>query len=309
MTPEDPSRDPLERLLKKTMRDDLPPDVEARLRSRLALFRQDVSRSRPPSWRTGWTTRGLLRASAAMACAALLIIALQSLFDNGSAPTWAQVNAGFAAAPFVNATIYIKNGVLDEPLQLELWMSKGGQLRMRAGNQILFGRNGEIAESFTLPGTTPPRAGVDEARRMVQEFVAGLGASGAFSFETLVKALPGKTPQTPPLPNQDASVARDLAVFDMVGDSQGDWVRIWALRESRLPVRVLFWDPGRAGSVDVLLSYFNEQPAEFFDPAAFRKTIEGMADPASQAYSLLKDPGGRPWSPQDNKRPSAAPGI
>jgi len=55
-------------------------------------------------------------------------------------------------------------------------------------------------------------------------------------------------------------------VFDVELPGTPEWVRIWALRESRLPVRIRVWDPRDGETTDAVFEYSREQADEFFDP-------------------------------------------
>lgn len=294
------SNDALDVIVKDAMSKELPTEVNERLRDRLSAFRTLLDArelSMRPRSRTVWT---VLRATAALAVAAALIVGAGLVFDSRTAPSWAEVLETFDSTPYFNATIYVKADALAEPVQLELWMTRGGKLRLRAGNQVIFGDKGRTIETVAFAPGVKPAEGVKHARDMVGAIVEAVGRAEDFSFDTLVQALPQAGTMSAPLANQNASISRDLVVFDIANNDSPEWVRIWALRESRLPVRVLFWDPRNAASVDVALSYANQQPPEFFDPTAFKENLSKSTwRPADRAYGLLSDAGGQPVTPRD----------
>ncbi len=289
--------DAVDVMVKSTLGGDLPDEVRARLGARLAAFRQQLPyRGRK---RAGWS-RLVLRSAGAMAAAVLVIIAWATVTGEGAEPTWAQVAERFASVRFLSTTIYVKSGASASPVQLDLWMGRGGRLRLLAGNEVFFGRRGKV--TGRVPFATPPgnESDVREAREMVYGVIAALGEAETFSLETLVEALPLQTIISTPLANQDARIANDLVVFDMADETSPAWLRIWALRDSRLPVRMRYWDPRTGESVDVVLSYAHEQPARFFDAEAYKAALaEEDEDAPGRAYALLKDPGGRPVTPAD----------
>ena len=292
--------DPLEGLLKKGFENDAPPEVQKRLQSRFTQFRVRVQ-ARDEDVRPGWRAPWLfLRVAAGVCVTALVILGLATMLIGGASPTWAEVLERFAGVPFFNATVYVKAGPVSDPVQLELWMTKGGKLRLRAGNQVIFGEKGRIVEMASLKPDAKTSDTVENAREIIQQIVENMGALDAFSFETFMHALPFTGVFSPPLPNQNVSISNDLAVFDITNPDRPDWIRIWALRQSRLPVRILFWNPNDGESIDVVLSYANDQPPEFFDPEAFREALAHSApDTVGRAYLLFKDPGGRPITPED----------
>lgn len=289
-----------EALVRSALNSEMPPGVEERMRAQLASFRYRVATRRVPFWRAPMRSR-VFRLSAAMACAVALIVAAQPFLTPAMPPTWAEVGARFASVPFFGATVYVKSGTLAEPVQLELWMSQGGHLRMRAGNEVVFGKDGEIVDTVVLPGA-PPSAETKSARALIEAIANSLATAETFSLDSFVRALPGQTVMAPPSFNHEASIARDLVVFDMVSTEGPEWIRIWALRESQLPVHVMFWSPLDGFSVDAVLIYSNQQPMTFFDPEAFRQSLLTNSNVTGQAYLLLDDPGGRAVTPGDVER-------
>ena len=292
--------DPVDELMKTANNEQLPPGLEERLRGQLVAFRERVRVRDTRSFRRRHTRKMAFRFASASAAALLLLALGAYLFGAWATPTWAEVVERFGTVPFFNATIYVKTGEAADPVQLELWMGQGGKSRFRVGNEVVFGEKDRVIETvaFGAPSIAPER--LRDARQMVQHCIERVGKEDTFSFDTFVRALPVQGMLSQPLQNQNASISRDLVVFDITDESESEWTRIWALRGSRLPVRILYWDPESGKSVDVVLSYANEQAAEFFDPAAFRETLVSNAtQTANQAYALLKDPGGRPITPQD----------
>lgn len=310
MSPSEPHEDPVTALLRKNFEEEVPAELRGRMEGHLKRFRERV-REREYAYRPGWRTQGLVLRMAAGLCVALVIMAGLLIALGGSAqPTWADVVKRFAAAPFFNATVYVRENAGADPVQVELWMARGGKSRVRAGNDVIFGEKGRVLESISLTAQPSASPALQGAREMIQHFVERLGALDTFSFETFLQALPQSGVLSPPLENGNAGISNDLVVFDITNPGGPDWIRVWALRLSRLPVRVLFWNPANAESIDAVLSYENEQPPQFFDPAAFKTALAKTA-PGTQgnAYLLMKDPAGRPVLPEDYKtKETAGPG-
>ncbi|UCF17243.1 MAG: hypothetical protein JSW59_07235, partial [Phycisphaerales bacterium] len=237
---------------------------------------------------------------AELAAAALILIGVFigiHLFG-GSNVVWAQVVEKFSSVPFFNASIYIKHdGVTSEPMQMEVWMSRDGRSRIRVGKQVIFGQSGKIIKAFdiTTRGQTKP----DE---MAAGFLERLGEADALSLDAVIKVMfRGEMQEVTPLINPSAVISQDVVVFDVDIPHTPEWVRIWALRESHLPVRLKIWDPRDGDSTDAIFEYSREQADEFFDPNAFEKlTHSGRAiSRVNFAYAYLKDPGGRQITPED----------
>jgi hypothetical protein len=236
-----------------------------------------------------------------LAVAALILLSLVILVGEfGTAVTgrnvaWADVSLQFQSVPFFYASIYLKEGTLAQPQQFELWMGKGGYSRMRVGPQVIFGRSGKIAHAFDIR-----RRAEVEPDPMAVNIIGMLATPDEYSFETVIQSISGgKLVDITPAMNTQAAVGRDLIVFDAQSGVSPGWVRIYALRQSKLPVGLRIWDPAEGFVVDALITYSKEQPAIFFDPQAFAARLRGPGSETSLAYLFLKDPGGQDVTPND----------
>jgi hypothetical protein len=240
-----------------------------------------------------WGTIGKLAAAAVIVIAAF--IGIHQIAAPGIA--WADVAERFRTVPFFSATIYFKEDVASEPEQMELWMNRMGKIRMRLGTQVIFGNHGEIVESFDIK--TRARVEPDERASF---FLRKIGEADEFSLDTIIRVMFGGTMQdVTPLINPDAVISQDMVVFDVEIPWTPEWVRIWALRESRLPVRIRVWDPRDGDSTDAIFEYSKEQTDEFFDPNAFENLLKTgrTSSRVNLAYAFLKDPGGKTITPED----------
>jgi len=203
---------------------------------------------------------------------------------------WADVAERFRSVPFFSAVVYIKDGVLDEPRQFELWMGQGGHARIRVGSQVIFSCAGEVTRAFDIE----KRRRTEPDLRAV-ELLEILGTTGEYSLETVIRIISGQSLiDVTPLVNADAVVQEDLVVFDIQSEINPQWTRIYALRKSKLPVGIRIWGSDNAECVDTLITYSRQQPDIFFDAQAFAKELNDRSNtPASLAYMFLKDPGGR----------------
>ncbi len=235
------------------------------------------------------------------ATAAIILIAVGVFLghwaDFGSGNVaWADVAARFQTVPFFSATIYQKNDATAEPTQMELWMNHDGYIRLRIGKQIVFARGGRIvAYETTSRRTVEPDA-------MARAFIERISLAGEFSLEAIIEVMfGGEATDVTPLVNPDAVISRDMVVFDVELPHTPEWVRIWALRESRLPARIRVWDPRDGACTDAVFEYSKEQRAEFFDPNAFGALLQGrdVVSGANTVYAFLQDPGGRNVTPEE----------
>jgi len=233
-----------------------------------------------------WSTIGKL------AAAAMIVLAASIGIHQIAAPgiAWADVAERFRTVPFFSATIYIKDYALSEPRQLELWMGPEGRARMRIGHQVIFGRSGQTLKAFDVRG----RQEVDPDEQAV-ELLDMLGDMEEYSLETIIRSISGgNLIDVTPLVNADAVISEDIVVFDAPSNGGPEWLRVYALRESRLPMGIRMWDPRKGKSVDVFISYFRQQPDEFFDASTFMTKLSDQSyTEADLAHVFLKDPGGQ----------------
>ena len=165
---------------------------------------------------------------------------------------------------------------------------------MRVGPQVIFGRDGRVTHAFDIR----QRREV-EADRMAVDIIRMLATPEEFSFETVIQSISGgKLVDITPAMNTQAAIGEDLVVFDAQSAVSPGWVRIYALRQSKLPVGLRIWDPAEGFVVDALITYSKEQPAIFFDPQAFAAELHDPADSeTSLVYLFLKEPGGQDMMP------------
>jgi len=227
-------------------------------------------------------------AAAVLVAAGLLVERLAGPFGGNVA--WAQVTERFQSVSFVYGSIYMREYALAQPQQVELWMARGGYSRVRVGPQVVFGRDGQVIRAFDIY-----RRRSVEASQVAADLIWMLNTPGELSLETVIRSISGgKLVDITPALNAEAAIGEDLVVFDAQSAISRGWVRIYALRETRLPVGIRLWDPAHGFSVDALITYAKEQPMAFFDAAAFERE---MKDPARTemelAYLFLRDPGGQ----------------
>jgi len=239
----------------------------------------------------------ILRYAAVAAIVAGVLIGVPYFTDKFTSIAWADVAERFRTVPFFSAAIYIKEDVTAEPKQIELWMSRDGRARLRTGTQVIFGDQGKVTRAFDIK--TRAKVEADEhAGFLLQK----LGAAHEFSLDSVIKVIfGGKIEDVTPLINPDAVISQDMVVFDIQSTISPEWLRIWALRESRLPVRIKVWDPRDGDGTDVVFSYSREQSGEFFDPNAFAGLLQSRqaSSRVNLAYAYLKDPGGKQITPED----------
>jgi len=231
----------------------------------------------------------------ALAAAALMMVAV--LFNRDQSIAWAQVVEKFRSVSLFSAAIYIKDNATAEPQQMELWMSRDGRTRVRVGRQVVFGKDGAVTRAFDVQ-----RRIATEPDEMAAMFLRKIGEADEFSLDSIIKVMfRGEMREVTPLINPSAVISQDMVVFDVDIPHTPEWVRIWALRESRLPIRLKIWDPRNGESTEAIFEYSREQADEFFDPNAFEELMDSpqAVSRVNFAYAYLKDPGGRQITPED----------
>lgn len=240
----------------------------------------------------------ILRYAAVAAIVVGIFIGVPRLTGGLTTIAWADVAERFRSVPFFSAAIYIKEDVTGEPKQIELWMSRDGRTRIRTGTQVVFGDQGKVTKAYDIK----THSSKVEADERVSFLLQKLGSAKEFSLDSVIKVVfAGKLEDVTPLINPDAVISRDMVVFDIQSTIGPEWLRIWALRESKLPVRIKVWDPRYGDGTDVVFSYSREQSGEFFDPNAFAGLLQSRqaSSRVNLAYAYLKDPGGRQITPED----------
>ena len=135
-----------------------------------------------------------------------------------------------------------------------------------------------------------------------QEFVDAHGKLGTLAG-ILATMFDGKVPQGEPVKSDEVSASQGIDVFDYAHKATDKWLRIWVLRESKLPLKMHLYYPGSDEFMLVTFDYSDPQPAGFFDAEAF----------ATQAAKLTDDDPHRYYSigstPVAGTRPRAADQI
>jgi hypothetical protein len=255
--------------------------VLGKMREAYASSASAASTQRPDYWGLVFESRPARFAAAAVILLSLAIVVGQfGVFIAGGNVAWADVTQRFQSVPFFYASIYMKQNALAQPQHCELWMGRGGNARVHVGSQVVFGRDGHVTRAFDVR----QRREV-EADRVAADLIGMLATPGEFSLETLIRSISaGKLVDITPAMNVHAAIGEDLVVFDAQSAVSPGWVRIYALRESKLPVGLRIWDPAEGFVVDALITYAEEQPAISFDPGAFAARLH---DPAHSATSLI----------------------
>ena len=243
----------------------------------------------------------------AMAAAVLLFSLLFS-------PTlsWAQVVEHFRTLSFFGITVYFAPDRAHPPEKIEIWATSEHRSRVQYRGLILLGEGEKPVRILRAStGEELPLAGLsgkspnDPLRQEYPALDAALGMQASlsqmpsFSLDELLKTFSGKREDLRPVPNVEAGFASDLQVFDFPSPASPEWLRLWVLRKSELPVRIRSLDPRQGGQIEAVFDYFTRMPEEAFDAVQVSTALHAKQGGANKLYALLKDPGGRPLTPED----------
>lgn len=269
----------------------------------LAGFRQDLTAhpyfcgnqtTGKQRWReflpftTSWN-RLLLIIGSGLAC---IVVLMMIIFINQT-PTWADVEKQFGSTEFYSFSVYVHDEFQSRPNFWQIWKGRNGQVRIHYGRQVAFAHKGAPEITFDVDSR---RRGIP--RGMLKIILRRLDRAEHevdLSLKTIVKKIiDDQMIDTTSLVISDTQVSKDLLVFDTATRDNIWWVRIWALHESKLPVRIIRWHRKKGKYVEVLITYSQEQPAEFYEPEAFEAVLN---DPSYNEHQLMhmffRDPGGQ----------------
>lgn len=285
-------------LLQNTFQEDLSSEADQSMNAVFAHFREDLE-NHPyirkldtrwnwfDYWRSGFLFPRVVRMTGLVGAGAVLAWVLVPVLIGKGTPTWAEVVERFRSVQSYSAVIYARKDVASQPVQYELWANANGQGRLHTETQVIFIDKGRITYSYDVDQREESTPGIH-----TMSILEVLGSTTTFSLETLMRAIGGDWKDSTPRINADAVVSEDLVVFDVQDKGSENWARVWALRESKLPIHLRSWEPHDGECVDVFFSYSRDQSSEFYDPAQFAEKLKDQSLNESQlAYAFLEDPG------------------
>ncbi len=227
------------------------------------------------------------------------------------APTWAQVAERFRNLRFFNATVFFTESSDQQPEKIDLWVAQNHQLRAHYRGLIFFGAEGRITKVISAEkgdevplddikfrlrsrdGTTDSSSALALVRG-----IARLGQKPEFSLDQLLLLVSGKREELRLTPNTDTNTADEMQVFDFAGKKNPEWMRMWVLKKSQLPVRLRVWDPCDGGQTDLLFDYATQMPEDAFDSVKVQAALREKQGATNRLYTLLPDSGGQPITPE-----------
>jgi len=296
----------LDRRLADALGGAAPPCVEEAVEKHFQQAKADLaSRSRPAVFgaRSSVTRRVALAVGAALVVG-LCWVAVETF--RSPKITWAEVVDSFEGVPYFAATVFVVEKPFEPAERIEVWVAADGRVRVHQRGHVLFGdRDGHVVgfdmasgarfDPTQLDGPTLRDTGLSDALSILEV----MASMEMLSLDNLLAHFSGRTALSTPSLNPNASISRDLQVFDITNERTPEWLRIWALRSTRLPVRVRLWDPRNGDVTEMLFEYMLEQPDDAFSPDAFDKVLRRKDGRLNKMHALLQDPGGRKLTPED----------
>ena len=281
--------------LQETFNTSVPEALEKELRKTLDGFRQDLKEhpylsNKKGRWRYRWRgifpfslplVRFLLLTGTGAACIAMVML----LFLGNKSATWADVEEHFRAIPFCAVSVYFGNPYSNGHGKAQYWISSDGRARIHSGDKIAFADlNGGWRHFRTFNVKTRREAALGYIFKNILRAFEEVKRFGKPTLKSIIETMTGENMiDATSLVVSDVEVSKDLLVFDAQSYDTLWNIRVWALRESKLPIRILKWHRRYDRYEEVLFSYSKEQPKEFFDPNAFE---ERLKDPASTEHDL-----------------------
>ena len=251
----------------------------------LADVGQVLAQSQTQAAHTEPTLRRIIMRSplTKLAVAATIIVAVPIMLSQfGSSlenVAWADVAERFESVPFFSVTIYLGYETSAEAKKIEIWKSEDSLIRAHDGDKVLFASAVE-ADPSAIPGFANASDLIVAFDRSTRESVEADGIAcmflrllcptGQFSLNTLLESA-GDEMQISTVAADDMTTSEETIVFEGTHKSTPERVRIWALRRSRLPVRLRFEDPRNGECADFLFNYTDKKDTAFFDPEVFKK--------------------------------------
>ena len=209
----------------------------------------------------------ITKLAAAAVIVIVVFIGIDQLGTNGSSVVWADVSERFESVPFFNLTMYIGHDTSTETKKIEIWKSEDSRIRAHEGNTVFFADFSKEKDKFIILDRLTKK--VVNSSENVPMFINLLCNEGRFSLDTLTKSFPPQVKGITPLETADTAASKETVLFEAKHETTPERLTIWALRESKLPIRVCFRDPRKNEYGDFFFDYSEQKDAAFFDPGAF----------------------------------------
>jgi hypothetical protein len=222
----------------------------------------------------------ITKLAAAAAIIVAVLIGIGHFGRDGSSIALADITEQFESVPFFNLTIYLSYDASAEAKKVEIWKSDDSRFRVHEENKVIFAgfSTGEI-NIVAFDKTTRQPANPTGYSSF---FLEDLHSDGRFSLNTIISCIPSEEGITT-VKTADTAASEETVVFEIKHKETPEWLSIWALRNSKLPVRMCFHDPRNGEFGDFFFDYSEQKDAKFFDPNAFtNETQEQSIHPLNE---------------------------
>lgn len=230
------------------------PDLDARIHQAAAAV-EATHNGVVAQGRRWWRRAGKMAVAAALAW----------LLFAGRQPrsiAWADVVDRFASADFVHVSLYLTDSRNHSPVQVQFWLGPEGRAKLQCLNQVVWARQGQVQAIHEdgVPTNHPMHLAIATVLEQ-------LPPTGAMCLDTLIQVLSqGTVTDVTHTLALEGSIARDLAVFEGPAHLPKGRVRLYALRESRLPIGFRLTVPASGARYEAFLSYPPVPETSIFDP-------------------------------------------
>jgi len=208
----------------------------------------------------------ITKLAAAAVIVTAVFIGIEQFNTNSPSVVWADVAERFESVPFFNITIYICDPS-NTKKKIEIWRSEDSRIRAHEGNKVFFRDLSKYENEFTIFDRSTKKLlnGDDNLPSFIRRLC---GNEGRFSLDTLTKSFPSDVKGIIPLETADTAASKETVLFKAKAkEIPTEALKIWALRESKLPIR--FFVTPDDGYIDLFFDYSEQKDAAFFDPVAF----------------------------------------
>lgn len=212
----------------------------------------------------------IVRLSAAAAIIAVVVLGAHELIGPSgmTSVAWADVVKRFESVPFFNVTIEVSPGQSAPGKKIQIWKSGDSRARAEEGNTVTFANfSGGERQIIAFDRSTRKPVPVSI---QVTAMLDVLCPEGEFSLDTIIAAAAAESAEVVPVEASDSGNSEEVAVFEAKRKGTGEGLRIWTLRQSKLPIRMRFSDPRSGEYGEFRFEYAEKKDASFFDSEAFQ---------------------------------------
>ena len=253
----------------KKMEDKTSRDLDKRVLDDVLKTLEQSQKTQISIWRLIMKSTFMKFAAAAVIIIAVLI-GINPFGDSKTNVVWADVAKNFESVPFFHLTIYFGSDLSDQSKKIEIWKSEDLRVRVHNDDTVIFADYSSNEEGkFTIFNrlTKEPQ----DSNGMGPLFPTVLWKEGRFSLDTLTRSFPPGVKGITPVETSETAVSRETVLFEARYETTPQRIRIWAFRNSKLPIRLNYSDSTNNESNDFLFDYSEQKDPSFFDPVAFEK--------------------------------------